>query len=143
MKPRETKGLQLLPRTFFFFLRGRGGSWDLQLPVKRQQSLPAGGTLGERCCLLPRRALGVLAEGRGLPQSVCTFSVAFDSGPNAWLCECRGDGWECSLARLAGGSHRGCWASARSFPSAGKLSFLSRLEGVCPNSNSQLSRSHC
>lgn len=92
---------------------------------------------------MPRRALGVLAEGGGLPQSVCTFSVAFDSGPNAWLCYCCGDGWECSLARLAGGSHGGCWASARSFPSAGKLSFLSRLEGVCPNSNSQLSRSCC
>lgn len=45
--------------------------------------------------------LGVLAEGRGLPQSVCTFSEAFDSGPNSLSCAKAGvmDG-KCLLARL-------------------------------------------
>lgn len=81
---------------------------------------------------------GVLAEGRGLPQSVCTFSEAFDSGPNSLSCAKAGvmDG-KCLLARLTGSSNRGCWGSARSFPSAGKFSFLSWSKGACQNSNSQ------
>lgn len=80
---------------------------------------------------------GVLAEGRGLSRSVCTFSEALDSGPNSLSCAKAGpmDG-KCLLARLTRSSNRGCWGSARSVPSAGKLSFQPWSEGVCRNSNS-------
>lgn len=69
---------------------------------------------------------GVLAEGRGLSRSVCTFSEAFDSGPNSLSCAKAGarDG-KCLLARLTRSSNRGCWGSARSVPSAGKFIIFS------------------
>lgn len=75
---------------------------------------------------------GVLAEGRGLSRAVCTFSEAFDSGPNSLSCAKAGamDG-KCLLARLTRSSNRGCWGSARSFPSAGKFNFQSWSEGAC------------
>ena len=69
---------------------------------------------------------------------MCTFSEALDSGPNSLSCAKAGamDG-KCLLARLTRSSNRGCWGSARSVPSAGKLSFQSWSEGICHNSNSQ------
>jgi hypothetical protein len=117
------------------FCTRTGNPW-ISAVEEKGQFLPAGGTLGKGDHLLPRRAVGVLAEGRRLPWCVYIFR-------SIWLwTKCLAvlvfQQWvECSLARLARGSHRGYWASARSFPSVGKLSFLSRSEGVCPNSNSQ------
>lgn len=105
----------------------------------REPFLPTGGTRGQGWSSFAKKGTRVsLAEGRGLPQSVCTFSEAFDSGPNSLSCAKAGamDG-KCLLARLTRSSNRGCWDSARSFPSAGTFSFPSWSEGACQNSNSQ------
>lgn len=69
---------------------------------------------------------------------MCTFSEALDSGPNSLSCaKAEAMDGKCLLARLTRSSNRGCWGSARSVPSAGKLSFQSWSEGVCHSSNSQ------
>lgn len=124
------------------FLHTGWKSLDLQLLVRREGAISANwrDTRAGVILFCQEGHSGVLAEGRGLPQSACTFSEAFDSGPNALSCAKAGamDG-KCLLARLTRGSNRGCWGSARSFPSAGKFSFLSWSEGVCQNSNSQCS----
>lgn len=120
------------------FLHAGWKSLDLQLLVREGTISANWKDTGAGMIFCQEGHLGVLAEGRGLPQSVCTFSGAFDSGPNSLSCANAGamDG-KCLLARLARSSNRGCWDSARSFPLAGKFSFLSWSEGVCQNSNSQ------
>lgn len=121
------------------FLHTGWKSLDLQLLVRREGTISANWKDTRAGMIFCQEGhLGVLAEGRGLPQSVCTFSEAFDSGPNSLSCAKAGamDG-KCLLARLARSSNRGCWDSARSFPSAGKFSFLSWSEGACQNSNSR------
>lgn len=124
------------------FLHSGWKSLDLQLLVRMEGTVSANwrNTRTEMIIFCQEGHSGVLAEGRGLPQSVCTFSEAFDSGPNSLSCAKAGamDG-KCLLARLTGSSNRGCWGSARSFLSAGKFSFLSWSEGACQNSSSQSS----